>query len=908
MSAPHPLDIPEQVLAQMDAAAIITDRRGCILWANKAQERLSGYSLEEMRGHRPSALLHGPATDADAVRMARQAIDQGRPFALDMLNYRKDGSTHWVRVKASPIREPSTNEVLGFIGISTDIDAEKRALQAKADNERLLQEILDSVPAGIAVFDRQERLLLVNDAWRKARPISSPHVFPGMTIEEMLRAGVMTGQYALTIDQNNKYRDIESYIQESLSAFRAGGKHRERLFAGSQYFLIEENITRNGHIISVSMNITELKRSQTLLQEILDSLAVAILVVDPEERLVLANRAYRTLAPGLAKRMRPGMPLAEMARIAIDEGDLAPEIPPDAPEEVKQQCVNFLLDQFRNPGRLRQRHVRDGRSVQLSERRSPSGYVVSAGTDITELMTTMRELTEARDQARAAMEAKSRFLARMGHELRTPLNAVIGFGELLEADRTLAPKQREQVRLIAEAGRHLLELINDLLDLAKIDAGKLELVDRPFDLPALLASTAELMAAQAQRKRIELRRDLAPGLPRQVRGDATRLRQVLLNLLSNAVKFAPAEGRVALRAAAEPAAAADGKTLLRIEVEDSGPGIPEDRLPGLFREFERFTPSTEPGTGLGLAISARLVKAMGGRIACDSEPGHGALFRVEIPLATVEGAEAIPASTTPGRTPSGTPGRPLRVLVVDDVAANRALARTMLAAAGHAVELAEDGETAVAAVASGDFDVVLMDVEMPGIGGLEAARRIRALPAPRGRVPIIALSAAALPEQVEACREAGMDGHLAKPMRGAELLSRLAEAASGGERERSKSSAAEALMRQALSELERELGEAVASLLSNVAGEFRLGREVLKRAAEEGMPSSSLRQTLGRLAASARMVGADALATASDRLLAAIEADQGWREALPETRAALDAALAGLDAWFAARASASRSG
>jgi len=780
----------------------------------------------------------------------------------------------------------------------------------------VLQQIIDTVPSGIAVYDKNKKLIMVNKTWREQRPILSPHVHYGMTLAEILKCGIDVGQYEPVIGPNSPAHDKEKYINDIvMSVFSSSGSLQQgrELFFSGKWYRYYDNITDKGFYISVSHDFTDVKKSEILLREILDVLPIATLVVDPDERLVLANQAYRTLMPGLAQRLRPGMPLAEIAGIAIDEGDLAPEVPPDAPEEVKRQRVDFLLDQFRNPGRLRQRHVRDGRSVQVSERRSPSGYVVSAGTDITELMTTMRELTEARDQARAAMEAKSRFLARMGHELRTPLNAVIGFGELLEADRTLAPEQREQVRLIAEAGRHLLELINDLLDLAKIDAGKLELADRPFDLPALLASTAELMAAQAQRKRIELRRDLAPGLPRQVRGDATRLRQVLLNLLSNAVKFAPAEGRVALRAAAEPAAAADGKTLLRIEVEDSGPGIPKDRLPGLFREFERFTPSTEPGTGLGLAISARLVEAMGGRIACDSEPGHGALFRVEIPLATVEGAEAIPASTTPGRTPSGTPGRPLRVLVVDDVAANRALARTMLAAAGHAVELAEDGETAVAAVASGDFDVVLMDVEMPGIGGLEAARRIRALPAPRGRVPIMALTAAALPEQVAACREAGMDGHLAKPIRPAELLGRLAEAACRREREGPKSSPApggdaEVLMRQALSELERELGGAIGSLLSDVAGEFRLGREVLERAAEEGMPSSSLRQTLGRLAAGARMVGADALATASDRLLAAIEADQGWREALPETRAALDAALAGLDAWFAARASASRSG
>jgi CheY-like chemotaxis protein len=421
------------------------------------------------------------------------------------------------------------------------------------------------------------------------------------------------------------------------------------------------------------------------------------------------------------------------------------------------------------------------------------------------------------------------------------------------------------------------------------------------------------MQSQASRKRIELRRDLAPGLPHQVRGDATRMRQILLNLLSNAVKFTPVEGRVELRAAAAPSASADGRTLLRIEVEDTGAGIPKDRLTELFREFEQGGPSLEPGTGLGLAISARLVEAMGGRIACDSEPGRGTVFRVEIPLETVDATDATCASTMPAQASLARLERPLHVLVVDDVAANRALARTMLTAAGHAVELAENGETAVAAVASGDFDVVLMDVEMPGIGGLEATRRIRALPPPRGRVPIIALTAAALPDQVEACREAGMDGHLAKPIRRGELLRRLAEVARRETGEKTKPSFSVgsdvvALMRQALLELEQELGEGVVSLLSNVAGEFRLGREALAQAAQDSDPSPSWRETLQRLSAGGRMIGADTLAAASDRLFAAIDAGQGWQEALAETRAALDVALAGLDAWFAARASASRSG
>jgi signal transduction histidine kinase len=301
--------------------------------------------------------------------------------------------------------------------------------------------------------------------------------------------------------------------------------------------------------------------------------------------------------------------------------------------------------------------------VLITERRTPDGGTVGIRTDITALKRTMEELAAARDAAAVAGEAKSQFLARMSHELRTPLNGVLGFAEVLLHDGRLAPDQAEQVRTLHEAGRHLLALVNGLLDLLKIEAGRLDLQQDEVELWPLLEGCAALLGPEVERKALQFTLDAADDLPEQVEADPTRLRQLLLNLLSNAVKFTPAGGCVALRArrllAAPLAEGTAAPPLLRFEVQDSGPGVPPDQRHLLFEDFVQLGSGVgaapeAAGTGLGLAISARLVALMGGRIGCDSEPGQGALFWVELPLREWR-APPRPrtAETPPGRPPPG---------------------------------------------------------------------------------------------------------------------------------------------------------------------------------------------------------------------------------------------------------------
>jgi signal transduction histidine kinase/ActR/RegA family two-component response regulator len=387
----------------------------------------------------------------------------------------------------------------------------------------------------------------------------------------------------------------------------------------------------------------------------------------------------------------------------------------------------------------------------------------------------VRGQTQARAaEARAQManQAKSDFLATMSHEIRTPLNSILGFAALVADDESLSPENRRRLDLVGRAGRSLADLVNDLLDFSKVEAGRLDLslsAVRPADL---LADAAAIVAPSADAKGLDLevRVDVrGAGDPEAAFAlDEVRLRQVLLNLLSNAVKFT-AQGRVNARLVLGPEPAA-----LRFEVSDTGIGIADDVQARLFQRFSQADSSISRrfgGTGLGLAISKALVRQMGGDIGVESEVGQGSTFWITL---TAAPAELSAPGAAAGAEVSG--AACVRVLLVDDHPMNRELGEALLTLAGCAVSTAEDGEQAVDAARHGGFDIILMDVHMPGMDGLAATRAIRALPGAAGAVPIVALTADVRADQVARCRAAGMDDHVAKPIQKDQLLGAIARA------------------------------------------------------------------------------------------------------------------------------------
>jgi PAS domain S-box-containing protein len=369
----------------------------------------------------------------------------------------------------------------------------------------------------------------------------------------------------------------------------------------------------------------------------------------------------------------------------------------------------------------------------------------------------------AKDAAETASRAKSSFLANMSHELRTPLNAILGYAQVLGRDPELGPQHQRAIGVIEGSGEHLLSLINEILDLAKIEAGTIDVQRAPFDFPGLLGGVADLMRGRAEGNGLAFACEFPAILPAAVQADEKRLRQILTNLLDNAIKYTPA-GRVTLTVARR-----DDR--YRFAVDDTGVGISAEHLPRIFDSFRQIRSAQEfiEGTGLGLAISKTLVALMGGTLEVTSTPGEGSRFWFDLDLPEAAAPDAAAGSR---RRVVGVRGARRRLLVVDDRTDNRQLLRDLLAPLGFEVDEAADGETALARIGAAAFDAVLLDLRMPGISGLEATARLRRLDAGR-RLVVIAVSASVFGHHREECIAAGADDFLAKPFRLERLLDLL---------------------------------------------------------------------------------------------------------------------------------------
>ncbi len=509
------------------------------------------------------------------------------------------------------------------------------------------------------------------------------------------------------------------------------------------------------------------------------------LVENAEDVVFTIDLAGRILAVNKAAERLIGYGRDELLRM-----DLASLLPPEELAEAFRSIQEKLAGAPPRP-RVVTCRSRDGRPVTvevtarlLFENGRPS-FLQGIARDATEriryqatieayareLKNKNEELLEALAAARVANEAKSRFLANMSHEIRTPMNGVAGMTDLLLATE-LDAEQREYAESIRNSSEALITLINDILDISKIEAGKLELHPTGFNLRELAQSVAALLRAQAARKGIALTLDVDERLPEAFTGDAGRLRQILMNLAGNAVKFTE-HGTVSIRVSA--AARDGGKCWVEFRIEDTGIGIAPESAPRLFQSFTQADSATtrrSGGTGLGLAISKELVEMMGGRIGFESEPGRGSTFWFSVPLAAAPGA-APPVQTTVAESLPQAAGTESSVLLAEDNDVNRTIALRMLARAGYNSHAVGNGRLAVEAALSGRYQAVLMDVHMPELDGFEATREIRAREAAGQHLPIIAMTARALPGDREKCLEAGMDDYITKPVRRQELLHAL---------------------------------------------------------------------------------------------------------------------------------------
>ena len=522
----------------------------------------------------------------------------------------------------------------------------------------------------------------------------------------------------------------------------------------------------------------ELRQARAAYQSIVDSLPLNLLIKDSQGRRVFANKSYLELR---------GSSLDEV--LGKTDFDLFPQ----ALAEQFSDDDAAILKSGEAMHDVEKHQLPDGQQRWIertkSALRDADGKIVGVQVlfwDVTDREKALIDSREARDAANAANQAKSDFLANMSHEIRTPMNGIIGMTDLV-LDTELTPTQRSYLQMSQESGESLLAIINDILDFSKIEAGHFELDPAPFDPRDSLGDAVRSLTTRAQSKGLELEFSVAPEVPQMLEGDQGRLRQVIVNLIGNAIKFTD-RGEVVLDVSCQ--SKSQSTCTLRFSVRDTGIGIPADKQARIFEDFQqadRSTTRSHGGTGLGLAISSQLVKLMGGLIEVDSAPGRGSTFHftVDFPIINSTDQEQTPnapvldVASNPLRSDAPTqkavsPLESVRVLLAEDNKVNQTLATKLLEKLGCHVTVVENGSQAVATLSENEFDVILMDVEMPEMDGISATKEIRRREQDsQQRIPIVALTAHAIVGDRERCLASGMDDYLSKPVRINEIKTML---------------------------------------------------------------------------------------------------------------------------------------
>jgi PAS domain S-box-containing protein len=820
------LDLEVDLLARIvrctNNSVILTNPKSQIEWVNEGFTRMTGYAPHEVLGKKPGELLQGPLTNPKTVRYMRERLTTGLGFKTEIVNYHKDGHPYWLEIEVQPIHDEQGN-ILQFMAIQLDIDARKKSEAKLRDSERLLRDASAIAKVGGWEVDVATGITTWSDE------VCHMHEVPPGFQPTIEQATAFYPQGARETLLKLIKRAIESGQpwDVELPLTTAKGKMIWVRAVGRPEFTHGKCTRLVGSVQETTeRRLTEelIRRSEARNRALLAALPDCLLQVDEDAMVVDFHTSESSDA---------GIPLLDAA------GRFLSELMPEPLWDRFQQAFNRIVTEgmvevvdyeWQVEQRTKSFEARISRTqlgdymILIRDITSRREAETEIRNYVENLEATRLELEIARQRAEAASMAKSQFLAVMSHEIRTPMNAVIGMSRLM-LDTKLDANQREMGETVMRSGEALLEIINDILDFSKIEAGKVNLEDIEFDLERTLDDVIDLMQAKARERGIELLYWFDAAAPRMVVGDPGRLRQMALNLLSNAIKFT-AKGYVLLRVL--PA----GNECVRIEVEDTGIGIPPDKVNLLFERFSQADSSTTRrfgGTGLGLALVRELAELMHGHAGVESRLGEGSVFWFEvqlpgqrladpqqsdIPKLVFEGEarsllalhrmhrefernypplgervitidadqipnpltgkffkemvfgcdcdRVLPKTASPDRLLPSFEGA--RILLVEDNLINQKVGTRLLEKLGCRVDLAANGFEAVQMAGHLPYDLIFMDCEMPEMDGFQAARQIRSLGGALKRVGIVALTAAATPEDREKCLAAGMNDYLSKPV------------------------------------------------------------------------------------------------------------------------------------------------
>lgn len=782
---------------------------GSFLFVSPACRTLLGHDPEGLVGIALCDLCH--PEDLERLQESRRRILAERvPHTVSYRIRREGGGWAWFESTGNAVGAAAGEDVAEIIAVSRDITARMRAEQALRESEQRLASLFEHSPLGIEAYDGAGNLLLINDAARQIFGVLEPNpeynLFQSPFVVPELKESLAAGRH---------YKS-QLIFQPSRAAFNSG--REGEVWTDTAIF---PSFDDQGNIMgyfAVYEDITARKRAEDALLEseekhrlLMDSINSPALAINEEMEILYCNQAFADLLEA---------PAGELvgARLPDRQDGFATSPSRDAYLEVIAKEASATVEL-----QVGERH--------FLERIHPTPWgILAIRDDITDRKRFERELLEARDTALEASRLKSEFLANISHEIRTPLNGVLGMTRLaLETD--LDPDQRECMDLVLASADSLLAVLNDILDLSKIEAGRLDLESLPFGLRAELGQLERVFRMRAADQDLELVWEVADEVPEHLVGDPVRLGQILYNLLGNALKFTE-EGTVGLAVAVEET---DGEqALLRWRVSDTGIGIPPEKQGLVFDTFSQADGSTARrygGTGLGLSIASQLAGMMGGDIGLESEPGQGSVFWFTTRFGIGEEAPVAPAAPPAQDHPVLRGERRLSILLAEDNLVNRKLARRLLEKGGHEVRTAVNGREALDLFAEATFDVILMDVQMPEMDGFEATAHIREQERATGkRQPIVALTAHAMKGDREKCLEAGMDGYVAKPLTTEAILAEMASVLGkevGEAMDKPPGSSAGPSPSQGGSPLDKE------GLLARVEGDRELLREVVELFLEE---------------------------------------------------------------------------